>query len=378
MAIEDVATNAGIKDNDAGTIKFDALGSQNGTLSTLSKDLDLCVYDGQLSGTALPSPISLANRLAILAITLKNSNGSNIITQSITGMTIRQGSNTYAVAPASGTFSENVLYVAIRPTNKADIEVTATGGTKNYTKSLTKKTYKASNGYNVNWRMAGAIKGKFTINQSNGQVYFSQGNLQATWNGSAWSWAFATNQSDYIGNAHGNTSINESGGLSSLGTVDLFGWSTENTYFGINNSTGEGDYGGDFKDWGENIGTGWRTLTSAEWSYLINHHNCTKGQRVNGNKGLVIYPDGYNGNEYQGNNWNEFETAGCIFLPVAFSRLGQTVYTGEEGSYWSSSPSEVTANSMHFIYLNDTWIVTSDNAVGRPSGVSVRLVRPVN
>ena len=104
----------------------------------------------------------------------------------------------------------------------------------------------------------------------------------------------------------------------------------------------------------------------------------TKGQRVNGNKGLVIYPDGYNGNEYQGNNWNEFETAGCIFLPAAFSRLGQTVYTGEEGSYWSSSPSEVTANSMHFIYLNDTWIVTSDNAVGRPSGLSVRLVRPVN
>ena len=77
----------------------------------------------------------------------------------------------------------------------------------------------------------GAINGLFTINASGDQVWFSQGNLQAitTDNGSSWSWAFATNQYDKIGNATANTRINGNGTVSDNGTVDLFGWSTSAT-----------------------------------------------------------------------------------------------------------------------------------------------------
>jgi hypothetical protein len=45
----------------------------------------------------------------------------------------------------------------------------------------------------------GELNGLFTINASGDKVQFSQGNLQATYDGSAWSWAFAENQWDYIG-----------------------------------------------------------------------------------------------------------------------------------------------------------------------------------
>jgi len=51
----------------------------------------------------------------------------------------------------------------------------------------------------------------FTVNADGAKVAFSQGNLQATFNDSKWTWAFATNQWDLIGDAPGNTSINGNG-----------------------------------------------------------------------------------------------------------------------------------------------------------------------
>lgn len=45
------------------------------------------------------------------------------------------------------------------------------------------------------------LSGVFSVNGESHKVRFSRGNLQATYNGSAWSWAFAEHQWDYIGNA---------------------------------------------------------------------------------------------------------------------------------------------------------------------------------
>ena len=92
----------------------------------------------------------------------------------------------------------------------------------------------------------GALKGKFTINANGDQIVFSQGNLQATYDGSAWSWSFATNQWDYIGNAAANNAVTGNGTVSSNGTVDVFGWSTAATYYGIYNSGYSSDYSGNF------------------------------------------------------------------------------------------------------------------------------------
>ena len=138
-----------------GSVNYDALNSQDGTLNTLSSSLDLALYEGSLTseGTLPTGSISMTNPLAILAYTLKNSDGSSDITSGITGMTVSDGTNTYSVTRSAAA---GPIYVAIRPTTSAAIEITATDGTNNYTKSLTGKTYAAGNGYSISLRMAAA------------------------------------------------------------------------------------------------------------------------------------------------------------------------------------------------------------------------------
>jgi len=147
MAKETVATDATI--DDAGTVDFTNLDSQDGTLATLGNNLDLCTLDAaNWSSGTLPTG-TLANQLAILAITLKDSGSSNI-TSTITGMTVSDGTNTYKVNRTAAT---GPIYVAVRPTDDAAVTVTATVGAKHYSKSLTGKTYVKSNGYNVSWTL---------------------------------------------------------------------------------------------------------------------------------------------------------------------------------------------------------------------------------
>jgi hypothetical protein len=138
--------------DDEHTIDFSKLNNQNGTLTTLGSSLDLCVFDGNFSGTNLPASATLTNQLAILAITLNNSTD---ITSTITDMTISDGTNNYAV---SGISSASTIYVAIRPTSGASLSVIATAGTNYYGKYLTSKTYAANNGYNVTWNMTPLTK----------------------------------------------------------------------------------------------------------------------------------------------------------------------------------------------------------------------------
>ena len=132
-----------------GTVNYDALATQNGTLATLSSSLDLATKTSAWNAGSLPAA-TLENQLAILALTLKNSTGSSDITSSITGLTLSDGTKTYNVTREAVA---GPIYVAIYPTADATIMVTATDGTKNYTKTLTSKTYEADNGYSVSWRI---------------------------------------------------------------------------------------------------------------------------------------------------------------------------------------------------------------------------------
>ena len=126
------------------------LNTQEGTFDALQSKYDLCTNSGAWDGENLPS-LTLENQLAILAITLKNSDGSSDITSSITGLTVGDGTNTYNV---NRSVAEGPIYVAIRPTTEATINITATSGGKGYYKTLTTtKSYAASNGYSVSWRM---------------------------------------------------------------------------------------------------------------------------------------------------------------------------------------------------------------------------------
>ena len=129
---KNVAIDAAI--DDANTINYDALATQDGMLGTLSSTLDLATGGGEWDDGKLPTG-TLENQLAILAITLKD--GSEI-TSSITDMTISDGTNNYTVSRSAVA---GPIYVAIQPTDHADIDVTATDGTKNYVKYLTSKDY---------------------------------------------------------------------------------------------------------------------------------------------------------------------------------------------------------------------------------------------
>ncbi len=238
----------------------------------------------------------------------------------------------------------------------------------------------------------GAINGKFGVSATK-QVYFSKGNLRYA----SSKWSFFDNQYDYYSSY-------------SADAWDHFGWSTSATTYGMNTSTDNSDYSGDFVDWGSNsdlqtaLGTGWFTLTSDEWEYLFNTRSAaTVGgtdngryakAKVNDVQGLILFPDTYthpdgvtaptnvnttnasfDSNTYTVADWTKMESAGCVFLPAASSRNGSMVNNpGESGYYWSATPeSEVAALN---VFIGPTFM-TPVSKNSRKIGFSVRLVREV-
>ena len=135
------------------TPNYDALyNNQDGTLATLASNFDFCTGSRAWNGENLPS-LTLENQLAILAITLKDANGTSDLTAATTKLTLSDGTNTYNVDRSA---AEGPIYVAIRPTTSANISIEATSGGQGYYKTLTTKTYEASNGYPVSWKMTPA------------------------------------------------------------------------------------------------------------------------------------------------------------------------------------------------------------------------------
>jgi len=283
----------------------------------------------------------------------------------------------------------------------------------------------------------GALPGKFTINDSGSQVYFSQGNLRATYKGSSWTWSFATNQWDYIGSYGANTRINGNGTITGTGSVDLFGWvGASSTWTGVNkygitSSTTTNDtngYGNSTSDalkadWGtlaisnggNTTNSGWRTLTKDEWKYIFGTNDGDKrsGSTVNGTanaryahatintdvssgvNGMILFPDGVtiaadeattwgtlNGNSSWGTKctsaeWSALAAKGCVFLPAAGDRIGTSVSSaGTYGYYWSSSPFTSNVAYAGNVYFYSSNLGPTGNG-SRYGGFSVRLVYDV-
>lgn len=399
--------------NADGTVNYDALNSQDGTLTTLSSTLDYCTKSGSWESGNLPT-LTLDNQLAILAITLKDDASTPAdITGAITGMTLSDGTNNYSVTRSAAA---GPIYIAIRPTTSANIEITATDGKAPTAKSLTGKTYGAGNGYNVSWKMTAipdVCGGLFTVNSSSKKVYFSKGNLQASTTnlGEDWTWGFAANQWDYVGNAVANTKISSNKTVTENGTVDLFGWSTNSSYYGIRSSGDYSYYSGDFKDWGETMGAGWRTLSKDEWVYLFDTR--TSGSTVFGTSdaryafatintdgtgvnGIILFPDGvtiadaevttvgtvnaanYYATKCTTAQWAALESKGCVFLPAAgyrhlYNYKVNIDYDGSIGHYWSSTKYD-TDHGFDVYFSYESYLKVNHGGP-RPYGYSVRLVR---
>ena len=235
-----------------------------------------------------------------------------------------------------------------------------------------------------------ALGGAFSIS-SGKQVHFSKGNLQ--YKAITATWRFAENQYDYIGTANANISA------SYTGWIDMFGWST------VNSPTTSEDYvalyPSSFTDWGTksivngcNAPNKWRTLTSAEWNYIVNSRSTTSGIRyakatVNGVTGLILLPDdwstsyyalsstntetsAYSSNNISLTNWtNNLEAHGAVFLPAAGFRYGTGCqHIGVDCVYWSSTPE--SGDDIYDMYVYETSVALQWHR--RSLGCSVRLV----
>ena len=280
----------------------------------------------------------------------------------------------------------------------------------------------------------GALPGLFSVSATK-QVHFSQGNLQ--YQASTNTWRFAEHQYDYVGTQTadrygyygGNVSGSDNRSISSTysGWIDLFGWGTgsnptlsspsfediSSTYSGWIDLFGWGtgsnptlsspsfeDYG-TFMDWGCNaiINGGntvnqWRTLTIAEWNYLLNTRTDASSKRgtgnINGVGGLIILPDSWTlpsecaftsgfapdwtHNSYTLAQWAQMEAAGAVFLPAAGHRFGTDVgFVGNWGWYWSSSPF-FHVSAAYYMKFDSGQLGATYNS-DRQGGFSVRPVQ---
>ena len=284
----------------------------------------------------------------------------------------------------------------------------------------------------------GAIRAAAYKISKTDSVYFSQGNLQFTTQGSHKTadstakgvWRFAENQWNVLGD--GNENIAED----YTGWIDLFGWGTSGWDSGAkayqpwskSESSVDYDYylgryeyynltsayGYANADWGvyNAISNGgnepnkWRTLTHAEWIYLFQNNKWTLGYIKTSEKDsslcFMLIPATFTApegttmtvlstttsstsmsvsvpstNKYTTEQFASLEKLGVVALPCGGWRSGVSLnYVDVAPScyYWSSSGS---VYSFAYVFNFSSMYVYSSLSKGRRIGGSVRLVQDV-
>ena len=179
--------------------------------------------------------------------------------------------------------------------------------------------------------------GKFSIS-AHKTATFATGNLQ--YHTGDTTWRFAKQQYQVVGEQNINL-----GDSAFSGWIDMFGWSTSETYFGVDPSNSNELYDGEFVDWGKVFeGENWSTLSADEWKYLLNTRenadSLKQTAKVDTIIGLLLFPDGWVMPEgvvveaekdkyfevdiynYTLEQWTKLEQAGALFLPAAGRRAG--------------------------------------------------------
>ena len=261
--------------------------------------------------------------------------------------------------------------------------ITNTDG-KTFEKTTTKTAeISRSNIYTFNWTPsfapvipAGALPGKFTINEAGDQVHFSKGNLWADASGASPVFYFETNQYDFqsswstshvslfLWSKDASVAYAESYSESGTAATDVFFTNataeTAKSDFTVNGVTGK-----------------YRTLSTNEWQYLFNTRTMKNGKdrytlniTYGGKKGLVLYPDDYDKDPVTGTVTDLPD--GVVFLPAAGYRYGSSFsLVGDYGFYWSSTAyDEDSAYDVIF----DSYDVSPDDFGYRFDGSSVRLI----
>jgi len=260
--------------------------------------------------------------------------------------------------------------------------------------------------------------GKFSVSSTQ-KVYFSPANLQYTRTSTSmdWStgtWSFLAHQYSSVETAANPYCTENYGDKTAVG---LFGWGTWGegktpnlTSTSNVNYTWSTDFSGALGGYSD-----WRTLTKDEWTYLLNTRatgvtvNSTNNARytlatINTGtsmvKGMIIFPDGFTGNNTDGvtwgtinaasnytttcttAGWNALESANCLFLPATGWRaINETINDctrvegiNSWGYYWTNNASNNNTLNAYVLKF-DSQVVEPDELAIRRLGFSVRLVR---
>lgn len=329
---------------------------------------------------------------ATTAITTEDGGTGDIITVTMEGNTAWRDQLVVNLPVPTGTYG-NITITAYDAVSGGNPVLTLTRPIK--TSVAWTPTRKASRKMTATLPVFTAANGK--------KVTFAPGNVQAVFAtaGSTCTWKFADHQYDYVGAEDANNSV-IAGGVSSAGTVDLFGWVGEHSAFtglaqyGIHNSSTLSDYGNTVSedlmhDWGELFGDGWRTPSFEDYQVILASRSAstisnigisdaivstengrfTRGYLMGTTHGMYVFPDNYehpvsknlagvNGNnqkywdmnQFTEEEWIKMEAAGVVFLPAAGYRIGtptdeinHNVVLGDNsnGFYWTNfAPAENT------------------------------------
>lgn len=281
---------------------------------------------------------------------------------------------------------------------------------KDITLANSSKVLEAGKIYNIT-RIPWSINGLFSVSATK-KVVFSKGNLRCMKSGESWAWSFFSNQYDYY-NAYNENNWDKFCWVGASGALN-----SEPDKWGISTSMANSDFGTNANDelksdWGYRMGTGWRTPTNDEWTYLLKTRDGATSKfgfaTVNGVYGIIILPDvfvdprknlnddtddfvgkvtsndgynyGYDRNVYNSNGWADMEKNGAVFLPAAGDRLGVDFYgadtDGYYGYYWSSTAAPTSDfGNAYLMSFGSNSLSIGDNS--RSYGLSVRLVRDAN
>ena len=315
--------------------------------------------------------------------------GSNQITAyAPDGGTFVPGKKYYvAVYPCSLTSGYTILYHTPRGYYTVDVPSSSLAFVRNRVTAISQTESGAT---------FTSACGGMSVDEDGHMIYLATGNLQ--YDLTAKKWSIASRQYDFIGNEGGNTD------MSTKGTADLFGWSTDATssnwgLYTVEDAT-DGYTSGSFKDWGANLSGNWTTLSREDFRYILDSRTCSKiGKTENARyikatvadiPGIIIFPDvftwpaelekpekinsysaDFTVNVYTAFQFEYLDSCGAAFLPAAGYRSGTSVYNcGLHGYYWTSDEGVLETCAYSLDFSNYSAAV---NSLKRCQGYSVRL-----
>lgn len=290
-------------------------------------------------------------------------NGEKVSKITVTGVPVNATGTIYSLvceSPQDITEARNFC-LALPAGNYSKIEITNASGcvctlnaasgvvvNANSIKPVTIKENK------INFVPAGSLKGKFTVDSDGSKVCFSRGNL--FYNGS--SFDFETQQYDFpyswndshVGHFYWDKSSSDA-----VAQYFIYSGKTADDVF-FTNAT---ETSAETQFTVAGVKGLYRTLSSAEWGYLLGSSTERLGRNKFGvcvqdfGNCLVIVPDDWDldanplQKEYDSSSspmtWEQAEAAGMVCLPASGSRTGTNIsyysscFDDGEGYYWSSS-----------------------------------------